>query len=606
MLITLVPLILLQMINIHTNFNRNIKQKFNASEDVAGIVSKSFVNFIDELWVQELIIGRSIINNSSDVKQIQAYLESVANTDENVIRRAAWSNPEGVMLANSDKTLIGKTITDRDYYYKILNGQDKILSDLVIGYSEGEMVLPVSRAVRKDGKLLGIIIFVIDIDKLVSRIPTLELSKDDLLCIVDSKGRMVYHNLNNSIPYEERMIPFNAPGWKALKGEIVKSENQYTPFDGIYRLGVDFPIKEFGWVCTYKSSRAIVLKDTYTQAMHSTVILLIVSITSLGAAFQIGRKIAEPLIILKTKANELKEGNYTVRTNISGNDEIAATAEAFDMMADSVEQYDKLKSQFFSNLSHELKTPINVIYSSVQLMESYDKSINNLCNCDKCIKNIKIIKQNCFRLMRLIGNLIDVSKYDSGYLKINLHNCNIVSLIEDISLSVVKYAEQKNVTIVFDTDVEEKIISCDPDSIERIILNLISNALKFTEPGGYIFITLYDSSDKITIVVKDTGIGIPKDKLDIIFDRFRQVDSSLNRNQEGSGLGLSIVKYLVETHGGNISVKSKISEGTEFSIELPATLFPSVMEDKNKTDKYRDTVQKIEIEFSDIYSIQNE
>ena len=211
------------------------------------------------------------------------------------------------------------------------------------------------------------------------------------------------------------------------------------------------------------------------------------------------------------------------------------------------------------------------------------------------------MKQNASRLLRLINNLIDITKIDSNYFNIDLQNCNIVSVVEDITLSVAQYVENKDIQIIFDTDSEEKIIACDPDKIERIILNLISNSIKFTEVGGCIIVDIHDKQDKVIISVKDTGIGIPKEKLKVIFNRFAQVDKSTTRNHEGSGIGLSLVKSLVEMHEGIIEVKSKYGRGTEFIIELPVKLLNEEgIVKKNKNIKH-DKVERIHIEFSDIY-----
>ena len=142
----------------------------------------------------------------------------------------------------------------------------------------------------------------------------------------------------------------------------------------------------------------------------------------------------------------------------------------------------------------------------------------------KINKHINIMKQNCYRLLRLVNNLIDITKIDSGFIELNLQNKNIVEIIENITLSTVEYAESKSRTIIFDTDVEEKIIAFDPEQMERIILNLISNAVKFTKPNDKIEVKIYDGLDNIIISVEDTGIGIPKEKQEMIFERFRQVD----------------------------------------------------------------------------------
>ena len=155
---------------------------------------------------------------------------------------------------------------------------------------------------------------------------------------------------------------------------------------------------------------------------------------------------------------------------------------------------------------------------------------------------------------------------DSGFFKLNVSNENIVESIEDIVQSVSEYIKGKGLNIVFDTNTEEKIIAFDPEKIERIILNLISNAIKFTNLGGTIFIDLIDKGDTIEILVKDTGIGMDKKHLNNIFKRFHQIDKSLSRNAEGSGIGLSLVKSLVKLHGGKISVDSEVGKGSTFKI----------------------------------------
>ena len=217
-----------------------------------------------------------------------------------------------------------------------------------------------------------------------------------------------------------------------------------------------------------------------------------------------------------------------------------------------------------------------------------------------------MMKKNCLRLLRLLNNIVDLFKLDSNCYEIRKQNCNIVSIIEDITLSVVDYAEKKGISITFDTDVEEKVISCDPEQIERIMLNLLSNAIKFTPKDGQIFVGFRDGKEKVEIIVKDSGIGIPKNKQKIIFDRFEQVDRSLSRQYEGSGIGLSIVKALVERHNGNISVKSDLGKGSEFIIELPCEILSEYDNSTSSTrdaciHNYNNRIESIKVELSDLY-----
>ncbi|NFS31931.1 PAS domain S-box protein [Clostridium botulinum] len=257
-------------------------------------------------------------------------------------------------------------------------------------------------------------------------------------------------------------------------------------------------------------------------------------------------------------------------------------------------EYNKLITEFLSNISHELKTPLNVIFTAVQLLGFYEED----CNDEKQDKYLKLIKQNCYRLMKLINNLLDTTKLDSGYLKLNLVNYNIVNLIEEITLSVTSYAESKGINIIFDTNVEEKIIAVDTDKIERIILNLLSNAIKFTNPGGNIFVNVKDSGENVYVHVKDTGVGIPSDKLESIFERFFQVDKTLKKNKEGTGIGLHLVKSFVEMHKGTVHIKSELGQGTEFIIKLPSIICDENIKSKNTI--YEANIERINMEFSDI------
>lgn len=268
---------------------------------------------------------------------------------------------------------------------------------------------------------------------------------------------------------------------------------------------------------------------------------------------------------------------------------------------DEAREFNKKMGEFLSNVSHEFKTPLNVIFSAIQILgltenvdlpSSFEVKLN---------KYLRLIKQNCYRLLRLVNNLIDLSKADSGYLKPNMRNYNIINIVENVTLSIVDYAENRDIELIFDTDTEEKIMAVDDEKIERIILNLLSNAIKFTPRGGQIIVNIKDSIENVLISVKDTGIGIPDDKMQLIFERFGQVDKTLSRNHEGSGIGLSLVKSLVSMHAGIINVKSEYGVGSEFIINLPVKL----VEEKEMKESflYRDKVEITNIEFSDIYDI---
>ena len=274
-----------------------------------------------------------------------------------------------------------------------------------------------------------------------------------------------------------------------------------------------------------------------------------------------------------------------------------------ETLLEEAKECENIKDQFFSTISHELKTPLNIILGVVQIIDKIFCEEKCCVNYEKLKKYMNISKQNCFRLVKLINNLIDINKIDSGFMNMKFKNYNIVSVVENITLSIAEYSESKGIQLIFDTEVEEKIASCDAEKLERVMLNLLSNAIKFTERGGSITVNIYDKGESVLISVKDTGIGVPSDMKEKIFDRFMQADSTLSRRAEGSGIGLSLVKAIIELHNGTIKLESRVGLGSEFIIELPAVLGAEEPCVQDEIAAYtQSNVERISIEFSDIYS----
>ena len=234
-------------------------------------------------------------------------------------------------------------------------------------------------------------------------------------------------------------------------------------------------------------------------------------------------------------------------------------------------EVEKIRNEFFNNISHEFKTPLNVLLSTTQLIGSHIKERDIKEISGEKIKNyIEMIENNSYRLLRLTDNLIDMTKIDTGEYKINLENKDIVSIVEDVVLTACDCMGNFSGEIIFDTNVEERIVACDQEKIEKVILNLLSNAVKYGNDNGEIFVNINSYEDSVEISVKDNGIGISPENINNIFERFGQEDKSLSRKQEGSGLGLALVKSVVEMHNGTINVQSELGKGSNFIITLPA------------------------------------
>lgn len=257
---------------------------------------------------------------------------------------------------------------------------------------------------------------------------------------------------------------------------------------------------------------------------------------------------------------------------------------------------EKLKSIFITTMSHEFRTPINIILATSHLLSI--KIEDPSTEKEYIIKKLDYITKSGNRLLKLVNNIIDVTRLESGFITVNFSYRNIVQVVEDTVMSTVDLAKGFNIEVIFDTAVEEINTYIDTNKIERSILNLLSNSIKFTPSGGRIYVSINVNNNEVIIKVQDTGIGIPEDKLKNIFNRFYQADSSLHRSSEGSGLGLYIVKGLIQLHHGTISVESICGEGTTFTITLPIIL--SIKDNTEFTSSDDDLSRLVTIELSDI------
>jgi len=260
-------------------------------------------------------------------------------------------------------------------------------------------------------------------------------------------------------------------------------------------------------------------------------------------------------------------------------------------------QEEEIKKEFFSNISHELKTPINLIFAALQVNQIYvDES-----NIYGINRNRKIIKQNCLRLIRTINNFIDANKVSEGYMVPYYKIYNMVELVESLSTASNKYIQLIENTLTFDADEEEIYVNCDKEMITRIILNILSNSVKYGKRGGHIDVNVGTDADKHVIIkVKNDGLKIDKKTIPYIFDKFTKLNKAFNRLKEGSGLGLFLTKALIELQGGNINIISNNS-GNEFIITMPRVMIQSDCEFIHEDWETNPLEEKIDVEFSDIY-----
>ncbi|HEX9062126.1 MAG TPA: ATP-binding protein [Clostridia bacterium] len=273
---------------------------------------------------------------------------------------------------------------------------------------------------------------------------------------------------------------------------------------------------------------------------------------------------------------------------------------------DALKNAIEMKDEFISLISHEFKTPLTVINSAIQAM-------NFICKdelSDKSKGFLDKILQSSHRQLKLVNNLLDITRADAGHLKVNKTNIDIVQLTRSITESIRVFAEQKSIKLSFSSSIRKKVIGIDIEKFDRILLNLLSNAVKYTPEGKSIEVNLslkdIKGKRRLCVQVEDNGFGIPADKKDLIFERFGQVDRSLTKQAEGTGIGLYLTKMLVGLLGGEIKLESELGIGSKFTIILPIEKAKEIKTAKTigGISDYR-LIQATAIEFSDFYITSN-
>jgi len=607
--ITLIPLSILNIIDIRKDLEINMQAELEANQEYAEVINTLFMNFLERTWSNQYVIGKALISQPNQrIQCLSKYLNDTSLENQLFKMNYYWATPEGIMDISSKEEELLIDIKDRSIYQEIINGKEKVIGNLERSTISGELIIPIARGILVDGELKGIVINTIKANDMKHILPINRIVAGSIFGLVDKDANIVYRSGDSILIPKIEVASEDSPTRKALRGEIIKTYSRYSQSDGIERLGVDCPIKEIGWVSFVATPVEKVLANGRYSSIRNLTVFTLIYIISFAIAILMSSNFIQSIEKLKLAAHKVKTGDLNVKTGINEDDVFGDVGQAFDKMVEALnqkaietEEYNQLKSNFLATISHEFKTPLNIILGSIQLLENTD--MNDLEEFKRLFnKYIGIQKQNSYRLLRLISNFIDITKIESSNVKIKLRNNDIVKVIEDITMSIVEYTKMKDISIIFDTDVEEKIIAFDVDMMERIMLNLLSNAIKFTEKGGEIQVNIYVEEEKVIISVKDNGIGIPQDKLEMIFDRFAQVENPLRRGVEGSGIGLSLVKSLVELHEGSISVHSELGKGSEFIMELPDRVI-----DDNSMERYREEgcySEKIHVEFSDIYVVK--
>jgi len=307
-------------------------------------------------------------------------------------------------------------------------------------------------------------------------------------------------------------------------------------------------------------------KDFFYEIYPDFILIIIFStvIAVITSYFIILHEV-EPLKKLREGAGEIGAGNLDYRIDINRNDVFGYIANSFNTMAESLQKARMLRKQFFADAAHELKTPITVIKGNLEGMIDGIIPVNE--------ENLKSLLEETEYLNNIIKDIKELALADSGEITLNKKKIDINKIIEASTGMLNMQRNAKDINITTDFQIEKPEVTIDPERFNQVIYNLLVNAIKYTPQKGHIKIktekVLENNIESVKITIKDSGKGIPPDDLPYIFERFYRVDKSRDRKTGGLGLGLAIVRKIIELHGGTIKVESVLNEGSTFCIVIP-------------------------------------
>lgn len=296
---------------------------------------------------------------------------------------------------------------------------------------------------------------------------------------------------------------------------------------------------------------------------YMLIAVIIASVVLFVLVYLITAQQIRPLREMTEAVVNYAAGDFSVRVPVTDETEVGQLAAAFNRMADAIDRSESMRRSFIANVSHELKTPMTTISGFV------DGILDGTIAPEKQTQYLSIVSDETKRLSRLVRSMLDLSKIDSGEMRLNKSRFDISNTVFETLLSFEPRIEEKQIEIRGLDSVKPLIVNGDPDLIHQVVYNLVENAIKFTNKGGYIYVRIYHRERQAYVNIANSGIGIPSDDLPHIFERFYKTDKSRSQDKSGVGLGLFIVKTIIKLHKGGIEARSSEGNYCEFEFHIP-------------------------------------
>jgi signal transduction histidine kinase len=386
--------------------------------------------------------------------------------------------------------------------------------------------------------------------------PELGIRKDVAGRLEDPTGRLRY-------PDEKQYV-------KLMTGQIT-SMKEIGDFYGLFAgTGSEWLTIAKPYVSDNMIGAAVYIHTRVPEIRKVRVEVFSYFLISVGAAilvsvvlvYILSRRLSKPLKQIRDAAKVIAGGEFRKRLNIHSNDEIGELAASFNQMVVALQNLEEMRRGFIANVSHELRTPMTSVRGFVEGI------LDGTIPQEKHREYLMVVRDEVNRLNRLVNDLLDLAKLEAGEMKLTLRNFDINELIRRCIIKLEALITEKDISIEADFEDEEILVNADSDAIERVVINLLHNAIKFTPEKGKIHFKTERQKDRIQISIEDTGVGIDPEEIPMIWDRFYKSDKSRGRDKTGTGLGLAIVKNIINEHKQDIQVESEPGKGTRFVFTL--------------------------------------
>ena len=445
----------------------------------------------------------------------------------------------------------------------------------------------VSLAIRESEHARGLTLAELDLRFVADAVKALGIGQKESAYVVDGANLLVAHPNINLVLKKTDLS--HLPQVKAARAAFESEAPQILPTSwGVSPEGGDVLSSAYfipgpGWVVFVEQPARDALEAVRSTTYRALIVLVAGLLLAFVGSRLLARRLSQPILAVQQGAARVGAGDLSARLNVKTGDEIESLANEFNQMAERLSEYtaglerkvaertkevelaNRHKREFLANMSHELRTPLNAIIGfSEVLKERMFGELN-----PKQAEYIADIHSSGLHLLSLINDILDLTKIEAGRMELEVSEFDIASMLQNVLILIRERAQRGKLKVDLTLQPALTPLVADERKVKQIVLNLVTNAVKFTRPGGRVTIDVTQDATSTTIAVTDTGIGIAPDDAELIFAEFHQIRSSGDIRYEGTGLGLPLSKALVELHQGSITMQSEVGKGSTFTVRLP-------------------------------------